>query len=58
MQGFADRGIEIKSAFERTKDHDPIRLLKNGLGYHDSEPYALMIGDAVKDSSERGAVIT
>ena len=50
MQGFMDRGIEIKSAFKRTTDELPSRVLSNGLGYHDSEPYALMIGDAVKNS--------
>ena len=53
MQGFLDRGIEIRSAFERKAPANPARLLKNGLGYHDSEPYALMIGDAVKDSPRK-----
>ena len=45
MQGFFDRGITIKTAYERKNDGKPSRTLKNGLGYHDSEPYAQMIGD-------------
>ncbi len=47
MNGFLDRGIEIKSA---VNSQDRNRILKNGLSYHDTEPYALMIGDEVKDT--------
>ena len=47
MQGFLERGITIRTAYERSSDLRPCRLLSNGLGYHDSEPYALMIGDEI-----------
>ena len=47
MQGFFDRGITIKTAYARKDDGKPARVLKNGLGYHDSEPYAQMIGDYI-----------
>ena len=52
MNDFLDRGFEIKSAFVPPKDlPKPVkRVLKNGLSYHDTEPYALMIGDAVSNS--------
>ncbi len=49
MNSFLDRGIKIKSAVDRP---DKNRILKDGLSYHDTEPYALMIGDKVKNSSE------
>ncbi len=48
MNGFYDRGITIKSAIEAPNSK---RRLKDGKTYHDTEPYALMIGDAVKDSA-------
>lgn len=51
MQGFMDNGVEIKSAFKRSGNADPVRLLSNGLGYHDSEVYTHMIGEAVRNSS-------
>ena len=47
MQGFFDRGFTVKSAYERSSDKRPCRMLRNGLGYHDSEIYAQLIGDAV-----------
>ncbi|MBQ8357313.1 MAG: hypothetical protein IJX39_05830 [Clostridia bacterium] len=43
MQGFLNRGFTIKSAYENPKKP----ALSNGLFYHDSEAYALMIGDMV-----------
>lgn len=43
MQGFLDRGFPIRSAVERSS----FPPLSNGLGYHDTEPYALWIGDVV-----------
>ncbi|MBO5269725.1 MAG: hypothetical protein J6B77_02995 [Clostridia bacterium] len=47
MQDFLDRGFTIKTAYERKASSAPSRVLKNGLGYHDSEVYAQMIGEAV-----------
>lgn len=47
MQGFLDRGVTIRTAYERKSDTRPCRLLSNGLGYHDSEPYALLLGDEI-----------
>ena len=51
MNSFFDRGLKIKSAvFKNDPEKPSPRLLKNGYNYHDSEPYALIVGDAVKDS--------
>lgn len=51
MNGFLDRGIKIKSALPVPEGAPaPRRILKNGCLYHDSEPYALIVGDAVKNS--------
>ena len=47
MQDFFDRGITIKTQFDRKDNSVPNRLLKNGKGYHDSEPYALMAGEYI-----------
>lgn len=50
MNELLDRGITIKSAVFKA-DENSKRVLKNGYTYHDSEPYALMIGDKIKDSA-------
>jgi hypothetical protein len=50
MNDYFDRGIEIKSAIPVPEGITPKRILKNGLTYHDSEVYALMIGEALKNS--------
>ena len=51
MNSFLERGFKIKSAvFKDNPDKPSEKVLKNGYTYHPSEPYALMIGDAVKDS--------
>jgi len=42
MQGFLDRGFEIKSAIP---ENGKYRKLSNGMAHHDTEPYALMTGD-------------
>ena len=42
MQDFLDRGFTIKSAIAKNGRHKP---LSNGMTYHDTEPYALMVGD-------------
>ena len=53
MNSFLDRGMKIKSAvFKNDPEKPSQRLLKNGYTYHDTEPYALIIGDAVKDSAK------
>lgn len=50
MDSLLDGGIKIKSAvFEA--DDDTLRRLKNGYGYHDTEPYALLIGEKMKNST-------
>lgn len=51
MNDFFDKGIKIKSAVPPYTTN-PKRLLKNGLEYHDTEPYAHIIGEAVKNSSK------
>ena len=51
MNDFLDKGIKIKSAVP-TFSKNPKRILKNGLEYHDTEPYAHIIGEAVKNSSK------
>ena len=52
MNEFLDRGLKIRSAV--FKPNDPTkkaqRILKNGYGYHVAEPYALIVGDILKDS--------
>lgn len=50
MDGFLDRGIKIKSAVKLPDGKTSPQMLKNGMAYHDTEPYALIIGDAVKNS--------
>ena len=45
MADFYNRGFEIKSAYDTEKS---TRRLPNGKGYHDTEPYALMIGESVE----------
>ena len=47
MNDFLDKGIKIKSAVP-PYSKKPQRILKNGLEYHDTEPYAHIIGEAVK----------
>ncbi len=44
MKEFYERGFDIKSAYD---NKNATRTLPNGKGYHDTEPYALMIGDMV-----------
>ena len=48
MQDFVDRGFTIKSAYV-SKSKKQLTL-SNGMNYHDSEFYALMIGDLMKKS--------
>lgn len=50
MNELYDRGIKVRSAVFKAEDDPTKRVLKNGYGYHDSEPYALLIGDKVKDA--------
>ena len=50
MNEFFDRGIKIRSAVFKVDEVPTKRFIKNGYGYHDSEPYALIIGDKIKDS--------
>lgn len=46
MQAFADRGIRIKSAYVCENKKGQLAL-RDGRHYHDSEFYALSVGDAV-----------
>ena len=46
MNELSDRGIKIKSAIEPTDENYPL-YLKNGMMFHDTEPFALIIGDKV-----------
>lgn len=50
MNEFLDRGMKIRSAVFKANDSTG-RSLKNGYRYHVSEPYALIVGDKVKDSA-------
>ena len=45
MQDFFDRGFKIRTQFDAPESRGANRRLKNGKGYHDSEPYALMVGE-------------
>ena len=47
-----DKGIKIKSAVALKEGQTSPRMLKNGMTYHDTEPYALVIGEAVKNSPD------
>lgn len=51
MQSFLDRGFPIRSAIPENGMHLP---LSNGMAYHGSESYALMVGDYV----DQGDAIT
>ena len=51
MQGFLDRGFTIKSAYTSASKKSQL-VLSNGMNYHDSEAYALMLGDML---AEKGA---
>lgn len=49
MNALLDKGVKIRSAVYKVEDGvRPGRVLKNGYTYHDSEPYALMVGEGVK----------
>jgi len=48
MQGFLDRGFPIRTAYAGSG----LKTLSNGMTYHDSEPYALYIGDVVDSGSD------
>jgi hypothetical protein len=50
MNEFLDRGMKIRSAVFKPQDTTK-RILKNGYGYHVAEPYALIVGEKVKDST-------
>ena len=48
MNDFLDRGIKVRSAVDRANENsNPHRILKNGYISHNSEPYALMVGEGV-----------
>lgn len=55
MQDFLDRGFTVKSGYESTSPKSQLAL-KNGMHYHDSEFYALFIGDAVAGNVNARAV--
>ena len=55
MQAFADRGIRIKSAYVSEGKKKQLTL-RDGKHYHDSEFYALAVGDAVAGSVSADAV--
>jgi len=50
MREFYEKGVHIDSAYKSNKEN-PKSVLPNGLSYHDSEPYALMMGEYVENSS-------
>ena len=53
MNEYLDNGIRIRSAISKPDPEMKVgRILKNGYTYHDSEPYALMIGEKVKNSKK------
>ena len=56
MQGFLDRGFTIKSAYESQSQKSQLKLT-NGMHYHDSEAYALMMGDALSQGATREGVL-
>ena len=48
MTDFYNKGYDIKTAYDIPENKTASRKLPNGQGYHDSEPYALMIGEMVE----------
>ena len=50
MRCFYEKGVHIDSAYKSNKEN-PKSVLPNGLCYHDSEPYALMMGEYVESST-------
>jgi glucosamine--fructose-6-phosphate aminotransferase (isomerizing) len=49
MNEFLDKGIKIRTAINKAEDPaNAKRILKNGYIYHDSEPYALIVGEGVR----------
>jgi hypothetical protein len=49
MNDLLDKGVKIRSAVYKAEDGARTgRILKNGYTYHDTEPYALIVGEAVK----------
>ena len=50
MDELFDKGVPVRTAVFKLDDVPAKGFLKNGYGYLDAEPYALMIGDKVKDS--------
>ena len=57
MRGFYEKGVHIDSAYKSSKESPP-SVLPNGLAYHDSEPYALMMGEYLEGSRDIKADIT
>lgn len=54
MKDFFDRGFPIRSAVEESGES---MRLPNGMGYHDTEPYALMAGDFIDNGMELCAAV-
>ncbi|MBE6597602.1 MAG: hypothetical protein E7641_08050 [Ruminococcaceae bacterium] len=50
MNGFYEKGVHIDSAYKSSRTN-PETVLPNGLSYHDTEPYALMIGEYVENTA-------
>lgn len=61
MNELLDKGVRIRSAVFKVEDVPTKRILKNGYGYHDSEPYALLMGEALRgapDEALRDGMVT
>ncbi len=50
MREFYEKGVHIDSAYKSSSENPP-SILPNGLSYHDTEPYALMIGEYVENTA-------
>ena len=52
MNDLYDKGVKIRSAVYKAEEGATVgNVLKNGYVYHNSEPYALIVGEAVKGLS-------
>ena len=49
MNDFYDRGMKIRSAVKKIEPAPGQRYIKTGYAYHVAEPYALIVGDKLKD---------
>ena len=52
MQGYLDRGFDLKTLYKSEEPKHQDHFLSNGMYYHATEPYALMMGDFTSNSTK------